>query len=263
MKKIPWNKNKSGYNCTSAPRRKINPELFKKFVLEGYHSKQLAETFGVKSTITIKQYCKFKFPELLNTLVKNNQVAKRECPKKLRNRVSRLKGKTYEEILGVDRAQIRKQQTSSWMKRNNIIWKPNAINKMLVTKKRVNKISTSKEQERFYDIVKLYYPDAISNFVYKVGSRSYVLDIFLPEQRIALEYLGCYWHGCPRCFKNISEMKMRWENTIKRASDFKILTDIVVLLVWSCDVKTIHKAEWFVKTFVPICMEKKWQTYQI
>jgi hypothetical protein len=48
----------------------------------------------------------------------------------------------------------------------------------------------SKPQVQLFKMVKLLYPSAILNYVYK----RYCIDIAIPELQIAIEYDGEYWH---------------------------------------------------------------------
>lgn len=50
--------------------------------------------------------------------------------------------------------------------------------------------SPSQPQVQLYELVKLLYPDAILNH----SSLNYSIDIAIPEQMIAIEYDGSYWH---------------------------------------------------------------------
>ncbi len=41
-------------------------------------------------------------------------------------------------------------------------------------------------------------------------------DIVFPSQRLAIFVDGCYWHGCPKCFREPNTNKNYWQKKIAR-----------------------------------------------
>jgi len=44
---------------------------------------------------------------------------------------------------------------------------------------------------------------------YQIPGTNYHVDGYCPETNTVIEFLGCYWHGCPTCYKNRSERHYR------------------------------------------------------
>ncbi len=51
-------------------------------------------------------------------------------------------------------------------------------------------------------------------------TRTHVLpgkpDLLLPDHGIAVFVHGCFWHGCPRCFREPKHNKLWWREKIQR-----------------------------------------------
>jgi DNA mismatch endonuclease (patch repair protein) len=41
-------------------------------------------------------------------------------------------------------------------------------------------------------------------------------DFYFPEHRIAVFIDGCFWHGCPKCFKAPKQNALFWKEKIGR-----------------------------------------------
>ena len=94
---------------------------------------------------------------------------------------SKLKGKTYEEILGKTKAIERSAITSKWMKERNI-------------RKHCTKIS--KPQKMLYELIKEYFPTAVLEYKIQIDKSKFVfLDIAILECKLNIEYDGTYWHN--------------------------------------------------------------------
>ncbi len=48
---------------------------------------------------------------------------------------------------------------------------------------------------------------------YRVGSK--IVDIAFPKKRIAIFIDGCFWHGCPKCYKEPKSNRKYWIPKIK------------------------------------------------
>lgn len=138
---------------------------------------QIADMVGV-SWPTILKLVRFKDEEeVLKRLEKNNKWNR---AKGLRTAVGHQKGKTYEDIYGVEKAQEMKKKRSKWLQENNI---------------RKHCVKVSKPQAQLYAIVKKEHPTAELEYEVRIneGKRIY-LDIAIPEKKINIEYDGMYWH---------------------------------------------------------------------
>lgn len=128
-----------------------------------------------------------------------------------KGRASPLKGKTYEEILGTkEKAAIRADITSKWMKVRNIIHSLGAIEKMSKGKKEFYKKYPekhpniimarsefiSKPQQKLFSVAKLKYParQVILNHPVSYETGTFFLDVAIPSLKLDFEYDGSYWH---------------------------------------------------------------------
>ena len=41
-------------------------------------------------------------------------------------------------------------------------------------------------------------------------------DFFFPEHRLAIFVDGCFWHGCPLCYRRPSSRQEYWDNKLTR-----------------------------------------------
>lgn len=41
-------------------------------------------------------------------------------------------------------------------------------------------------------------------------------DFFFPEHRLAVFVDGCFWHGCPQCYRRPSSRQDYWDNKLTR-----------------------------------------------
>ena len=86
---------------------------------------------------------------------------------------------------------------------------------------------------------------------YDYAMEKYV-DGYAPSLHRYFEYLGCFWHGCPRCYadsiaKNLSHPKKNetwkqvWEKTEKMMRKFEVKHPGQVEFMWECDFKREHE----------------------
>lgn len=130
----------------------------------------IEERYGERNIMKTDHGKKF-FEDELNPL-KDPLIAKK-VSEKLKGRPSKLKGKTYEEILGEERADERKKEQvingqKGWLAAPRI----------------------SAPQLELYKIVKDKYPTAVLEY----PVLDYCLDIAVPELKLCFEYDGSYWH---------------------------------------------------------------------
>ena len=140
--------------------------------------------------------------EDIKQLETNINYWKGEGGRSTAGKLSKLKGKTYEDIHGKERAVILSNQQRKWAKDNN--WSP----RRFVTK-------ISKPQQMLYDILIQKYPDAIleQEFTVKRGRKIWV-DIAIPSYKIVVEYDGKYWHDVNN--RNSIWTDKRRDNFLKR-----------------------------------------------
>ena len=83
----------------------------------------------------------------------------------------------------------------------------------------------------------IYYNDK----VYKVDG--YYYDRTTKSAHI-YEFLGCYWHGCPKCYnpeeickkdRNKKTMKELYDHTMKRLHDLKESGKYIIHTIWECE----------------------------
>jgi hypothetical protein len=144
----------------------------------GFASKELNEKYektteskyGNKNVMKTEHGKQFFIGE--NNPQKNPETRKKTS-ESLKGKASKLKGKTYEEILGEDKAKIRKiQQIQFGVKGQSLTPK------------------ISKPQLQLYEVIKQQYPTAVLEY----PVLDYCLDIAVPEKKLCFEYDGAYWH---------------------------------------------------------------------
>lgn len=104
---------------------------------------------------------------------KNNPKRGDNISKALKGRPSKLKGRTYEEILGEERASTRKEEQRYF----------GAIGQSLTPK-------ISEPQRIMYELIKSIEPEAILEY----PTFGYCIDVAIPSKKIAIEYDCWYWH---------------------------------------------------------------------
>ena len=133
----------------------------------------------------------------LNLIKENTKKGKAIRGLSIKGKVSPLKGKTYEEILGSkEKALQRSNITSAWMKQ------PHRNIRKYCTK-------VSKPQKMLFDIIKNIYPQAELEYnkVVKLDGSPLFLDIAIPDLKIDIEYDGIYWHDINNK-KHVKKAKM-------------------------------------------------------
>jgi hypothetical protein len=165
-----------------------NPQQLKKFKKKasetckqnyggrGFASKILADKtnntikkrYGEENIMKVEE---FKFFGDKNPL-RDPKTAKK-VSKTLKGRPSLLKGKTYEDILGPEKAKKRKKELK----------KSGAYGQSITPK-------ISAPQLEIFKMVKEKYPTAVLEY----PVLDYCLDIAVPELKLCFEYDGSYWH---------------------------------------------------------------------
>jgi hypothetical protein len=126
-------------------------------------------------------YHKPKSEQHRQKLSQHLQKVRRSWGEIVRGKPSKLKGRTYEQILGTEGAKIRKQKASLWMSSDRNI--------------RRYARHPSKPQLRLFESVKKKFPDAILEHpVILSNGKTIWLDIAVPSLKIDIEYDGKYWH---------------------------------------------------------------------
>ncbi len=114
--------------------------------------------------------------------------------KNQKGKISPLKGKTYDEILGPKRAIKKRNQSSKRMKKNN-------------PRKFITKVS--KGQQILFEIIKKKYPCASMEYQVKTNKKTYFLDIVVPKLKLDIEFDGVYWHSFPDAIIRDKERDMQ------------------------------------------------------
>lgn len=125
--------------------------------------------YGVDNIAQTKEWIEFI---TTNNPMKNPEIAKKAA-NSMKGKPSKLKGKTYEEILGQERANSRREEQRYF----------GAIGQSLTPK-------ISVPQLILYEIVK----SIDSSAILEHPTFGYCLDIAIPNKKIALEYDCWYWH---------------------------------------------------------------------
>jgi len=185
-------------------RRKCNNKILttceKRYGGVGFASKKLdiktrgviKERYGNKNIMKTDHGKKF-FEGELNPL-KDSQTRKthrKKLKQYYKNNPHHTKGKTYEEILGPEKAKKRRKEQVKNGQKGWLI---------------APKISTP--QLKLFKMVKEKYPTAVLEY----PILDYCLDIAVPELKLCFEYDGSYWHN-PEKDKRRDEVlkKMGWK----------------------------------------------------
>jgi len=143
-------------------------------VLEKKVRKSMTKIYGVGNPMQNKKVSS-KFNGDGNPM-RNPETAKK-VSNTLTGRPSPLKGKTYEEILGPERATERLEELRI----------SGALGQSLTP-------FISEPQKQLFEMVKEVYPTAVMEY----PIFGYCIDIAVPELKLAFEYDGSYWHDAEK-----------------------------------------------------------------
>ena len=69
-------------------------------------------------------------------------------------------------------------------------------------------------------------------------------DFAFPKKKVAVFVDGCFWHGCPKCYRAPKSQKEYWSQKIEsnRSRDKRVRRELVttgwrVLRIWECDLE--------------------------
>ena len=175
---------------------KIKKTCEKRYGGVGYASKELKEKSDLKTKVIYGKRNIMKTEEGKKHFkgdknpLRNPEIAKKVSETK-KGIPSPLKGKTYEEILGEEKAKRRKKE----LKRSG------AYGQSITPR-------ISAPQLKLFQMVKEKYPTAILEY----PVLDYCLDIAVPELKLCFEYDGSYWHDEERDKKRDEVLeRMGWK----------------------------------------------------
>lgn len=154
-----------------------------------------SEGLAIKSRVVMKErygniqimktdHGKEYFAGELNPM-KDPEISKK-VSESMKGKPSKLKGKTYEEILGEEKAEVRRiQQIQAGVKGQTMTPKISA------------------PQKELFKMVKKKYPTAVMEY----PILDYCLDIAIPEMKLCYEYDGSYWHDIEKDKKRDKVLK--------------------------------------------------------
>lgn len=68
-------------------------------------------------------------------------------------------------------------------------------------------------------------------------------DFFFPERGVAIFVDGCFWHGCPKCYRRPKSRQDYWDNKLKRnirrdrnVDNTLREIDVTVLRIWEHEI---------------------------
>ncbi len=125
--------------------------------------------YGVDNIAQTKEWIEYI---TANNPMKNPEIAKKAA-NSLKGKPSKLKGRTYEEIFGLEKAVRRKEEQRYF----------GAIGQSLTPK-------ISEPQRIMYELIKSIEPEAILEY----PTLGYCIDVAIPNKKIAIEYDCWYWH---------------------------------------------------------------------
>jgi DNA mismatch endonuclease (patch repair protein) len=69
-------------------------------------------------------------------------------------------------------------------------------------------------------------------------------DFVFAANKIAVFVHGCFWHGCPRCYRRPHSSRRYWDSKVagNRARDLRVVAQLrrrgwKVIRFWECDLK--------------------------
>ena len=109
-----------------------------------------------------------------------------------------------------------------------------------------------KEQQKKYKHKILYHKNGHEPYVQLPNGKKYWVDGLILEDKVVFEFQGCYWHGCPKCFKGSRTRpeRIKMENgkeyigkisfnalrdRVKRKIDLLRRAGYKVVQIWECD----------------------------
>jgi len=167
--------------------KKVYDEIIRPLLLKGYTAKQIVDEGHVNvSDSSVKNVIKkYASEEDLNILEENRTNAKKKYAKIVfQKSLGHSKGKKYEDILGPEKAALKKKQASE-------LWKTDNPRKYFTGN------NISKGQLLLFEKVKEMFPSAVLEFPIDAPGKKYYLDIAVPELKLDFEYDGFYWHSFP------------------------------------------------------------------
>lgn len=121
----------------------------------------------------------------------------RKLSEEHKNKISIFrKNKSYEEIMGIEKAKICRKNRKEWMKNN-----PNKCPNYIMAHRNYGKGFISKPQMELYLLIKQKYPEAELEYPIKTNQSIRFADIAIPSLKLDIEYDGLFWHTHPKLDK--------------------------------------------------------------
>jgi DNA mismatch endonuclease (patch repair protein) len=156
-----------------------------------------------------------------------------------------IRGKTLEEIHGVEKAQqIKKNQSIAALVRPSTAGHhvphteetKNKLRKATIEHAIKNKKIVSKLQIFFYEQIKNKFPQY--NFVFQYLFGFYLIDIAIPQLRIAIEVDGDFWHvNESKGYEAKYDSQKRNLKNDKCKNSFLLNKNWNIIRFWECDIK--------------------------
>ena len=78
---------------------------------------------------------------------------------------------------------------------------------------------------------------------YRFKEKNFIPDIVMVSRKICIFVDGCFWHKCPKCFKEVKSNKKYWKNKIdsnvkrdKAQNKFLVKNGWKVIRVWEHEI---------------------------
>ena len=170
----------SSLQTTNEQKEQYYKEVIKPLIDQGFTFIKMQQLNLIKCSAPTAKKLVIQYGSDLDLDKTKENVSKGKGHGKTKGIPSKLKGKTYVEILGIEGAKKRSAITSKWMKERNI-------------RKYCTKIS--KPQKMLYELIKQCFPTALLEYKIQIKEEKFVfLDIAILEYKINIEYDGMYWH---------------------------------------------------------------------
>ena len=163
----------------------------------------------------------------------------------------KLKGKTYEELHGVDKAKEMKSKQSK--KRKIICNTPEARERLREAGLcSITPVKDTSIEVKIQDYLKQLGIEFLTH-QYMIIEHRYRCDIFIPSQNLVIECDGDYWHGHPGKYSNDELTRRQRDQRMRDKFRNKELVEkgFKVLRLWECEIKemTISEFESKIKQF--------------
>lgn len=144
------------------------------------------------------------------------------------------------------------QRTKKIIEINN--FRKGKTNEEIYGKEKANKISEALRDSSFSRFskqkktgttpelkIKSLLKDIGIDYVFQYPIGFYCVDFYIPSKNLMLQVDGCYWHACPKHYKNLDGRQKTRVRLDHSCDSYLINWGYKVLRLWECDIKLLDK----------------------